>query len=92
MRVSRLGERAGRGHVEDAGGAVDGGLDGAGVKEVGLEEGEAGGGAWKGEELGGVGPLLVGAADGVALVEEGSDEPRADEAVGSCHAHRFRGL
>ncbi|XXG54986.1 hypothetical protein AAC387_Pa03g2731 [Persea americana] len=82
-------EGAGGRHVEDARGAGDGCLDGMWVEWVGFEEGEAGGGAGEGEEVGGVGALLEGVEDGIALVEEGSDKPQADEVIGSRDADRL---
>lgn len=75
--------------MEDAGASGDGGVDGGGVEQVGVEEGEAEVGGGEGEEVGGGRAWLARAADGVALLEEGSDQPRAYEPVGSRHANRL---
>lgn len=85
-------EGAGGRHVEDALAAIDGPGDGGGVEDVGLEEEEAGrGGPRKGEEVGGVGAGEDGGADGgVAGVQEGANQPGADEAVGSGDQHGSR--
>lgn len=80
--------------MEDAGAALDCGGDGGGVEEVGGEEGEAGWGfGVEGEEVGRVGAREKGGVDGgvawVLVLQEGFNQPRTDEPVGSRHAHHL---
>lgn len=69
--------------------ASDGGGEGGAVEDVGLAEEEVRGVAAAGEgaEMGGVGAGLDGRGDGVTLLEEGADQPTADEAITAGDAH-----
>lgn len=78
--------------MEHAGASLDGPGHGIGVEEVGLVDHQCGGGgAGKGEKVGGVGAGEDGGVDGgVPVVQQRPDHPRADEAVSSGDADLFR--